>query len=221
MPHPLLALFDVDLRTLPPLPFANKVISFTDALAVHPGFQDPLPPPLAGAAEIKAMATDYLGLANAVAAGNLTQKTARDALRPQVEVHTIMALQWAVMRSIRENNPSLIQNLVFDHKKPAAPRSHVHPLVAAPVNVVATHGPVSGTVFINTGKVKGATTYHVYGCQGDPSVEASWAEVGKSTGCRNIELRGLEPGKVYHFRVNCFGAAGHGPWSSIVSLMVI
>src|SRR5665647_2601647 len=123
------------------------------------------------------------------------------------------------MRSLRENDPSLIANHGLEPKKRALTRNTNHPLVCAPTNVTVKHGPFSGTMILKTSKVTGGITYEIAACQGDPTLEESWTNLGQFAHCSQMEVKGLEPGKMYHFRVRCFGVSGHGPWSSIVSLM--
>ena len=144
----------------------------------------------------------------------------RDALRPTTELAPTMMVQWAVIRSVRENDASLVGSLGLQPKTLSA-RGSVVTTVTAPVNITAKHGKNPGTVLISTSKVSKSLTYEVGICQGDPSQEESWSTVGPFDHCRNIELTGLEPGKVYYFRVRCFGAGGLSPWSAIISLRIL
>ena len=220
MSHPLLDQLDLNFRPLSHFEFASKVISIANAFAAHSEFQDPFPPTIPNAGELREIGNHHATISNEALTGDRGKIAARDAFRLKAEVNTAITVQWAVMRSIRENNPGLIANLGVEPQKRATTRSSHPPLVGAPVNLVVKHGPLSGIVLVST-KVQGAITYELEACQGDPTQEESWSAQGQYPGCRKMELRGLEPGKVYHFRVRCFGASGRGPWSSIVSLMVI
>ena len=69
--------------------------------------------------------------------------------------------------------------------------------------------------------VKGAAHYDVYYCLGDPNDEASWYLAATFVNTRDTRITGLEPGKMYLFRVHCLGADGFGPWSNVIKIMVI
>ena len=207
------------LLSLSHIEFANKVRTIATAFAAHEGFQVPWPPTIPAPPELMEIADQHIALTNEAETGNRIKKAERDAHRPKVFQQTAMTVQWAVMRSIRENNPGLIMNLSIEPKTRTTTRSNSHPLVGAPTNVKVTQGP-SGSVNVKTTKVTGGVTYHVGVCQGDPTVEENWVEKAQSPYCSQ-EVQGLEPGKLYYFRVRCFGASGHGPWSAIISLMVI
>ena len=72
------------------------------------------------------------------------------------------------------------------------------------------------------GRVTGAVTYIIQACQGDPNDEAAWVKEQHFTKIKGgVEVTGLEPGKVYYFRVRCLGHAGLGPWSTYVHIMVV
>ena len=207
------------LRSLSHIEFANKIRTIASAFAVHEGFQVPWPPTIPAPPELMEIADHHIDITNEAETGNRLKKAERDAHRPKAFQQTAMTVQWAVMRSIRENNPGLIQNLGIEPKSQNTARNFHHPPTGAPIALKVTQGP-SGSVNIKTNKVSGAVTYHVAVCLGDPTVEENWDEVAQSTYCSQA-VNGLEPGKLYYFRVRCYGASGHGPWSAIVSLMVI
>ena len=207
------------LRDLSHIEFANKIRTIAEAFKVHEGFQIPWPLTIPAPPELIEVADYHTAISNEAETGNRIKKAERDAHRPKAFQLTTMTVQWAVMRSIRENNPNLIMHLSLDPKVQSTTRSTYRPPIGMPKNVKVTQG-VSGSVNVKTLKVTGAVTYHVGICLGDPTVEENWEEVAKSPYCSQV-VEGLVPGKLYYFRVGCYGASGHGPWSAIVSLMVI
>ena len=207
------------LRSLSHIEFANKIRTIAAAFAVHEGYQVPWPLTIPAPPELMEIADHHIAITNEAETGNRIKRAERDAHRPLAAQQMAMTVQWAIMRSIRENNPSLIMNLSIEPKTRATTRSTGHPTVAAPTNLKVTQG-LSGSVNVKTAKAKGGVTYHVWICQGDPTVEENWVEAAQSPYCSQ-DVNSLEPGKLYYFRVRCFGASGHGPWSAIASLMVI
>jgi len=220
--HKELDLIELNLHLLPHLQLGHFVVGLADAFEKHPGHQGPgaFPPPLPQLDELRQVGNNHIAVTKAAEGGDRYQAAARDALRPTTELCPTILINWAVMRSVRENNPSLIANLGLQPKIPAA-KASLPALVTAPQNVTVKHGRDEGSVLLSTSKVPKGLTYHVGVCCENPSLEESWSLLGPFNRCRNMELTGLEPGKVYYFRVRCYGAGGLSPWSAIVSLRVL
>jgi phosphodiesterase/alkaline phosphatase D-like protein len=124
-----------------------------------------------------------------------------------------------VITYLATKDPSVLANLGIAPKKPASKIAN-QASVTAP-KAKATHGKVTGSVVLKSDKVAGSASMEVQFCQGDPLQEGSWSAGEHFPHCSHMEIRGLEPGKMYYFRVRCLGNDGHGPWSAIISLMVI
>ncbi|MBU5637633.1 fibronectin type III domain-containing protein [Geomonas sp. Red69] len=69
--------------------------------------------------------------------------------------------------------------------------------------------------------VKGARSYEIWVCEGDPLSEASWRHLTTSGRVNRIEITGLTPGRLYYFRIRAVGAVDAGPFSNFVSMMAI
>ncbi|MBJ6749415.1 fibronectin type III domain-containing protein [Geomonas anaerohicana] len=69
--------------------------------------------------------------------------------------------------------------------------------------------------------VKGARSYEIWVCEGDPLVESSWRHHATSGKINKIEITGLTPGRLYYFRIRAVGARDAGPWSTFISMMAI
>lgn len=104
---------------------------------------------------------------------------------------------------------------------PAKVRKPTTTVLTSPDTPRAQHGQNSGEMSLKTKPVKGAKSYDISCCIGDPSVEANWRHCGTGTKAMHLLVTGLIPGTVYWFRVRAVGANGYGPWSQIVSLMCI
>ena len=220
--HKLLQLINLNLRTMANLELGHFIIGLADAMRIHPKYQGPgdIPPPLPQIDEIYKVGTDFIALTKAADGGDRYKMAERDAMRPTAEVLPTMLMQWASIRCFRENDPGMIANLGLPPILPTV-KNGVVVFVTTPEGVKAKHGKDSGTVYISTNAVPKSRTFEVGLCQGDPSQEACWSIVGPFDHCRKMVLTGLEPGKVYYFRVRCFGAGGMSPWSAIVSLRVL
>jgi len=211
----------LNLRSLPHLDLANQSINIAKAFLVHPGYQGSYPPDIKHPNEVIELCTRYIEAINAAAtAGGSDRRAERDALRPQVAFHTEALVHSGVRRSVMENDPSLIVNICVDQKKKPVKRSAPVP-TGTPTTPKVQHGKSSGTILVSCDKVPGASAYFVSICLGDPMVEANWSEAKEFNHCRNLEVNGLEPGKVYYFRMRCLGGTGYGPWSPFVSIMAL
>jgi hypothetical protein len=95
------------------------------------------------------------------------------------------------------------------------------PALTAPANFRIWHGDIHGVINAKCSSVKGAKSFLVEICVGDPTIEANWRFGAVSSTCTLIVVEGLVPGTVYSFRVRAIRATGHGPWSSYITLMAI
>jgi hypothetical protein len=215
-----ISIFDTSFFNAPHLELATHIIGIGEAFKAHPHYQE-MPSGVPTGAEITEVGTQLHDLTYAVMTGAGAKKTERDACREKAVLATGLALNWAGIRYLRENNLEYVTNLAVDHKKKPQPRSSTPVLIGAPGKVEVSHGRTSTTAHLNVSKVKGAFTYFVQACQGDPNDEAAWTREWQFTKIKGgLELTGLEPGKVYYFRVRCLGHAGLGPWSTYVHIMV-
>ena len=216
-----IAPYDQSLLSLPHLEMANTIIGVANAIAIHPGYQDAFPPTIPNAKELLETGNHYSALITAVSMGDRGKIAERDAFRIKAVQQLMITLIWTGMRALREDNPSLTMNIGVPPKKNALSRSAAHVTTGTPKGIQIRHGAESGSVIIDLPKVNGAVIYKAQACQGDPSKEESWSQEWPSTKCKGITVSGLEPGEIYYFRMRCFGRAGNGPWSAIISLMVI
>jgi hypothetical protein len=213
--------FDTSFIHLPHLELATHLVGIGDAFISHPLYQQ-VPVGVPHGTEIKDAGTRYHDLTYAVMTGSTAKKAERDALREKAVLTATLALNWAGMRYQREGNFDLITNLGVDQKKRTPPRTFAPVPISAPANVEVIHAQNSSTVRILLRRVPGAVTYIVQACQGDPNDEAAWNKEWQFTRLKGgLEVSGLDPGKVYYFRVRCLGHAGLGPWSNYVHIMVI
>ena len=207
---------DFNLPSLAHPEFSTKLHAIADAFAVHPGHQLPVPSVIADSKELKDYANQFTTVLH-----DLNRVAERDPLRVRATSAAASTVMWAIVRSNRENDPSLIANIGLDPKKKTTTRSKKHSAVGTPVIVRLVRSPLSGTVIMSISKAEGGITHEIRFGQGDPTLDETYTGMVESALCRGIVISGLEPGKVYHFKVRSFGAAGRGPWSAVVSLMVV
>jgi len=189
-----------------------------DALKVHNDYQN-LPEEVPNSEKFRDLANRLTEAVKAAQYGDSQKKAERDAIRVEGEEAAVALANWAVIRYLATKDSGLLANLGIALKKPAAKNLN-QASVTAP-QVKAKRGKISGTVILSSPKVPGCASLEVQFCQGDPMQEQSWSAGEHFPHCSHMELTGLELGKMYHFRVRCLGNNGHGPWSAIVSLIVV
>lgn len=216
---------DPTWRSLPDLEYGYWMVRFGEALEVHEDHQgdNSIPPPLANGTKIKDNGHHMIALSVAAEGGDRFKTAEKDAFRPQAELQVSATVNWVGTRSVLENKPSIRQNLPIEEKKErkAARSSLTAGVVAPSKGRVKRSDDHSGTIYISVGKVPNASMYFVQFCQDNPADEASWVDGGQSDSCRGIEVKGLKPGEVYHFRVRCFGGGQFSPWSQIITVRVL
>jgi len=145
------------------------------------------------------------------------------AYRPQADVQVEATINWIVTRSVVENRSSIRENLHLEEKKEKKQlKASGAGAVKMPTKVrVVRSDAHSGTVYINIGRDPAASMYYVQYCQNNPSDENSWIDGVQGDGCRNLEISGLKPGEIYHFRVRCYGGGQYSPWSQIVTIRIL
>jgi hypothetical protein len=191
------------------------------ALAVHPGYQT-MPPEVPDASKYRELEIRFADAVKAAQTKDVLKIAERDATRVEGVTAVGLTAHWAVIKSVATNDPSFLANIGLKIKKPIT-RTPKKMQMPAPANFSVKYGSVSGSVVMKCGKVGGGASYEVQYCQGDQMLEESWhAGNGKHFAhCSDMQLTGLEPGKIYHFRVRVLGNSGHGPWSTVVTLMVV
>jgi hypothetical protein len=74
-----------------------------------------------------------------------------------------------------------------------------------------------GQLLASVTKVKLAKAYEVWGCDGDPSVEANWRRLAESFICKGIVLNGVNREKTIWLKIRAMRSTGPGPWSNVIT----
>ena len=200
-----------------------RLVTVADLVSAHPGYQEKFPDEVPGPPRWRELAVE-LRQADQEAANKDHLKVALKVEKHQecVIALTIFA-QFAVMKTIKYKDTSYIDNIGFDRKKKNAGNSKAmnHGPLGAPKTFSVRHGPESRSLVFKVSKLKGAAHYDIHLCLGDPNNEDSWSLAATFVNTRNMLIDGLEPGKVYMFRVRCLGPSGFGAWSNVIKIMVI
>ncbi|GFO58162.1 hypothetical protein GMST_04870 [Geomonas silvestris] len=211
-------------RLLTNLDYGYWMVRFGESLESHEDHKgDAIPPPLANGVRISAEGKHMINLSLAAEGGDKFRMAELETFRPQADVLVEATVNWVVIKSVVENRTSIRENLPLEEKKEKKQvRASGAGSVKMPTKVRVTRSDLhSGTVFINIGRDAYASMYYVQYCQDNPTDENSWIDGVQGDSCRNLEISGLKPGEVYHFRVRCYGGGHYSPWSQIVTLRIL
>jgi hypothetical protein len=118
-------------------------------------------------------------------------------------------------------DPSLIVKTQMDLWKTSAATVVSQTRSFAPKNLSLKHGPDHGLIIASTASVPKAKSFELHMCEADPTVEENWKFLATYPRCSKMEVRNLQPGKLYYFRVRAVLPTGYGPWSANATLMAI
>ena len=83
------------------------------------------------------------------------------------------------------------------------------------------YGLLSGVILVNALRMLGVSVCAVEYTYGDPLVEANWLPGCTLPRCTHLPVENLQPGQRCYFRLRGIWATGPGPWSDVMSIIVI
>lgn len=174
------------------------------------------PPP-----KLRVMAGQLGQARDAASGGDRDKKAAKLVLRESLQLALSMNAQHITMVSLHRKDPSLLLNTGYQQKQKnsSSSKTAVNLLDATP-EVVLKHGTTSGTVSVKVRRKKPNATVELQMTDQDPKDEASWTGKWINNKSR-IEYKGLEPARRCHVRARYLDGEASGPWSSVVSIIVL
>ena len=153
---------------------------------------------------------------NEVLGGNHAKEQELQTVRDEVNSQVGMLHGLAVL--VADTDPSIALRLGVA-QPPITKRTLTYYHLTSPDNFKLVYK--DHLLIARANAVKGAKSYEVWFCEGDPRVENSWRHLTTSTRVNRIVLTGLTPGVVYYFRIRAISAHGEGPWSNFINMMAI
>ncbi len=167
--------------------------------------------------ELQEIVEEHKAAFSAAADGNPEKAKQLKAIRQKLDRK--FSVFFTVLRLAAIEHPDLLERFGVPPEK--VRRSNTTILLTSPGNLRVIHGKESGELVLRVEPVKGAKSYDISCCIGDPSIEANWKHCGVGTKASHLLVSGLVPGTLYWLRVRAIGPNGQGPWSQFVSLMCI
>ena len=198
--------------------FILKLKSLGILFDVHPAYQTSVPVWVPGGGHFRRHA-DNLEQAVAAAATDKSKDEERIGIREQGAKAINFASSYVAMYAAHHQDPGALLNLGLElkHKTYNRDASKKLPLKPTKFSAKDDEGVGNMVAFVNNGFGKGSVQLQI--TDQEPQDEASWRTVGHFYKCR-MEVKGLEPVKRYYLRARFRNAAGNGPWSDVISLVV-
>ena len=196
--------------------FLARTESILLTMSNNPLFPEPYPEPFPSLANLKEVTDRYRELFHAASNGDRVKISQRNLVRTEAEQKFLCFASYITTKA--GNDTYMLLSTGFDVRERATRSTNAAPLVA-PLNVTVKHGELSGVLVIKASRQASAGSYDLQITEGDVSVEENWKPIGIYIHCSRIEVKDLEPGKKYTFRLRGIGAHGPGPWSAPVSLI--
>lgn len=183
-----------------------KTMHVEECMASNPHFPDPSPT-LAelGSARsaLQIAAANALGRGRADVAIRWQKHTELERLMVQLSKYVMAKAPGDLVKQLSSG---------FELRNAPIPIDPIKP----PARLNALQSGKEGCVDLVWHKVHGARTYEVFITSEDPTEPQAWHHAAHSTRIRT-QVHGLEPGRLYHFRVRAILAAGEGPFSQVAS----
>lgn len=129
-------------------------------------------------------------------------------------VHQEMSILFGLAKVLAVKDPRILEDFGSAHvsTSPSAP-----PRLTAPKDFDLFYDRKTGHLFASATKVPGAKGYQIWGCYGDPKVDAGWRLLTSSHRCRGIEVPGVDRSKTIYLKIRGVrGVNEFGPWSNLL-----
>lgn len=187
----------------------------------NPGFPEPYPEPVPSVAQLRSDHELYCAAYYAA----LQRDVGKIALRNEARRTLTRGLQRLALYldMVADGDDTRLATTGFELRRtaPRAPTSaSTTVLLGRPDNFRVGHGPQPGSLQIDAGSVRGAMSYEIQICQGDPMTEAGWKSVLTVRAVRRLMLGDLPNGPTW-IRLRAVAPDGScGPWTLPISAVV-
>ncbi|HJV64505.1 MAG TPA: fibronectin type III domain-containing protein [Geomonas sp.] len=153
--------------------------------------------------------------------GSFSDIAERNSLRPVFNATFTDFMDYVDLATRKD--PSLPYRAGMDYfRKPAAAKTPVtRTALTAPDKFSAKQGPEKGMVICSALSVPGARGFEIMLTDGDALDESTWKHHLVYGGASKMIVTGLDPGKMYTFRVRAIRSNEWGPWSHYITMLVV
>lgn len=156
--------------------------------------------------------------------GDSLLKGQRQAVRDLSEIDMEASVSYLRILAIEKKDPTVLHAIglpLKDHHQKVNRRPLSPDAIEIHLTVKYLKGE-SGAIVVEASHVRNGGPYMINLCKGEPISEESWYNPGGHyKTCSRIVFRNLEPANRYYVRMRNDGPTGPGPWSQVVSIIVI
>lgn len=201
------------------------LLSMADCVERHSFFKENWASYVPGPAQFRAHAYELDELGVGADRGDRGMKAEREVARSRAELSIDVAIKYMVIRSVEQKDPTLLHHTGAPLKGKPAKSGSKATHAPASVQIILTARHVrgeSGVALIEGKHIRQGGPYQLQICKGEPVSEESWyGRGGHYKTCSKIVVKDLEPANKYYFRMRSDGPDGPGPWSQVVSLIIL
>jgi hypothetical protein len=208
----------ITFKTLSEPDFDAKAALIYDSLKDNKNFPQPWLANVPQPADLETAVTNYHVLFIAAQSGDHEKITSRGVARTLLT--KIFKKLAPYLESVADGSVSKLQTTGYDLRHDIVRSTSPDPL-PAPQNLRFYRGDLSGTMVNKASILRGAGSYQLQICTGDPAIEANWRDHGMSMHCSNIVTSGYTPGMVYYSRLRGIGTNGPGAWAVSAGVMAV
>lgn len=207
----------ISYARLSDLEFASKTLGMVQALTGNANFPSPYGSSFPTLAEFTTAQSEYATAVGLAADRDKSKVADRNAKR-EVLADIVRRLA-PYLESVAAGDVAKLESTGYDLTK----ATHDAPIEIpdAPTDLKLKQGQLSGSVSVTAKPPKGAGSFEIQVCVGDPNVPANWRTATLSRNCRNVAVAGLQRGVDHFFRIRAIGSKGPGPWSNVESIMPV
>lgn len=198
--------------------FYAKAEAINAALSANPNFPGPWADPLVGPAELNDLFEAYQAAYNAALNKDVVKVSLRKTARAALMVYLRKLAGY--LELVADGDTAKLLTTGYALRGAPGPGPGPGPL-PAPVEFTTRHGPLSGQLIGRARKLRGAGSYELQICIGDPGVEANWKFFAAYVSATRMEISGQTPGVKVWARLRGLSTAGPGKWTDPFGLMVI
>lgn len=144
-----------------------------------------------------------------------TLEDIKECEESRLESLKLQNLVHALGKALSSADPKVPQMLGMEQAGEKPPPVAVH--LSQPQDFKVVFNP-KGQLVGGVSRVQGAKAYEIWGCQGDPNIEANWRRLVESFNCKGIVIADYERDKALWLKIRATRAAGPGPWSNVITI---
>lgn len=205
-------------KKLSPSNYISATDHIVERLKLHPLMQHGIPDPYPKLEDLIRVNTEHKTYYQGGLNGDRIYKFKRDVSRQTSQkMYSDMA---AFLTALADGDPNKLQDTGYEVRFSGVRQTATYNPLLPPFNPTVKHAGEEGVLILSCGRVPGVGSIEVMMTL-DPSDENSWQDCIKSSNCSHLQVKGLQPGQKYYFRIRYIGATGAGPWCEPVSLICL